>query len=55
MEIVKNRPLNNLIKYEIMLKPKLRVASILRLAGLISLKQAKKMLTISKKSRTEWR
>ncbi len=55
METVKINPLNNLTKYETMLKPKWRAASILRLAGLISKKEAKGMLEKAKKARAEWR
>ncbi len=55
METVKIHPLNNLTRYETMLKPKWRVASILRLAGLISKKEAKRMLETAKRARAEWR
>jgi len=55
METVKIDPLNNLTRYETILKPKWRAASILRLAGLISKKEARKMLEATKKARAEWR
>ncbi len=55
METVKIHSLNNLTRYEAMLKPKRRMASLLRLAGLISKKEAKSMLETAKKTRAEWR
>jgi len=55
MEIVEINQLNTLNRHEVILKPKLRAASLLRLAGLISKKEAKKMLTMTKKARIEWR
>ena len=55
METTKTYPLNNLTRHKTMLKPKWRAASLLCLAGLISKKEAKKMLEMSKKARLEWR
>jgi len=55
METAKIHTISNMTRYQDMLKPKLRMASILRLAGLISKKEAKKMLETSKKARVEWR
>ena len=54
METTRIHPLNNLT-YETMLKPKWRMDSLLRLAGLISKKEAKKIIEISKRSRLKWR
>lgn len=54
METTRINPLDNLT-YKAILKPKWRAASLLRLAGLISTKEAKKMLATAKKARTEWR
>lgn len=54
METAKIKPLNNLM-YEVMLRPKWRATSLLRLAGLISREEAKKMLATAKKARAEWR
>ncbi len=55
METTKIRPLSDLTRYKAMLKPKWRIASFMRLAGLISKKEAKKMLETAKKARGEWR
>ncbi|MDO8552000.1 MAG: hypothetical protein Q7S01_00545 [bacterium] len=55
METTKIHPLNALAKYKAMLKPKWRSASLMRLAGLISKKEAKEMLKTAKKARAEWR
>lgn len=54
METTRIHPVNNLT-YKAMLKPKWRTASLLRLAGLISKEEAKKMLASAKKTRVEWR
>ncbi|MBI5400919.1 MAG: hypothetical protein HZB12_02300 [Candidatus Yonathbacteria bacterium] len=55
METIKIHPLSNFIKYKVSLGSKGNGASFLRLAGLISKKEAKKMLETTKKSRSEWR
>lgn len=55
MEITKTRSINNLMKYEAMLKPNRRADFFMRLAGLISKKEAGKMLASVKKTRAEWR
>lgn len=55
MEATKTRTTGNLMKYEAMLRPNRSVASFMRLAGLITKKEAEKMLASTKKARTEWR
>ncbi len=54
METAKIQP-NNLMRYKSIFNLKSRVASVLGLIGLISKKEAKKMLEVSKKSRMSWR
>ncbi len=55
METTRNQPLVCWTKYENMLKPKSRVASLMSLVDLISKKEAVKILEVSKKSRLVWR
>jgi len=55
MEATKARPTNNLKKYEAMLKPNRSIASFMRLAGLITKKEAEQILASTKKARAQWR